>query len=388
MNRAFHSLPSAAAAVLLLCSCATTPPAPDALFRSQASLHGNRAAFVGGMPDYARRTGAEEGSAALANVATFWGKKADANSVAELTRKLRAEMSAEAAIIAGAESLGLWSFSAYGTPEALAQKLRAGVPVIVILQDWSGIESRRFTVVAGFDDDTKQYLCHDGAARPVVYSYEEFLRKWMPVRFWMAVVATPAGARWQLTPQDLVSRARFHENRGELADARADYEAVLAADPKNDSIKRALAVVIQKAGDLEAAELAFRELRTRNPDDTQIANNLAYVLARQRKGLDEAELIARDVVRREPASAAALDTLGYVLVQRRDYKAAIPLLENAYQRAQGLPAAAQREIAVHLALAYLGDRQEQLMRKIISEILSLDPTYELPDELKKKIQEL
>lgn len=379
--------PLCLAAVLLLSGCAT-PPSPDAYFRSQAALHGNRAAVISNVPDLPRRDISDDSAAVLANVASFWGRSAGAAEVSELMNRLRSELSSEAAIIAGAESLGLWAFSAYGTPEGIAQKVRAGVPVIVLLQDWSGIESRRFSLVTAFDDETKQFLCHDGAAAPNIVSYEEFLRKWMPARFWMAVVCTPAGARWTLTPQDLVSRARFHDARNDHAAARADYEAVLATDPKNEQIKRALALVAQKAGDLTAAELALRELHTRNPEDNQTANNLAYILARQRKGLDEAELIAREVVRRDPAGPAALDTLGYVLIQRKNFKEAIPLLEKSYERAQALPPAAQREIAVHLALAYLGDRQDELMRKIISEILAVDPAYQLPDELKKKIDKL
>lgn len=371
------------AAVLLLASCASVPT-PDELFRATAATHGDRAAVVPGVPDHPRRGGPEHGVAALLNAAAFWQKDLDYTNAAALMARARgAGLPAEDALIASGISLGLWSFSKFGTPDEVTEKLRRGVPVIVMLQDWTDIASRRFSVVVGYDDVTRQFLCHDGEAAARIVDYEEFLRKWLPARFWMAVLCKPEAASWALRAEDYLARGRFHEARGSIADARADYEKALSLQPASAEMKRALAVAVQKGADYARAEKLFRELHEADPADARNANNLAYVLARQRKSLDEAERLSRPVVQADPNNPVVLDTLGYILVLRKNFTEAIPLLEAAYGKAPSLDPAAQHEIAVHLALAYLGDRREQMMRKIVGEILAIDPHFKLPAELKE-----
>lgn len=374
--------PVLAGMLLLAVSCATVPT-PDQRFRELVAQHGDRAVLVPGVPDFPRRGGAEEGAAALTDLAVFWQKPLSYGEAAARMQKWRAAMPVEEALTASAGELGLWALSFYGSAEAIASKLRGGVPVAVMLQDGTHVDSRRMSVVVGYDDVAGVYLCHDGAATAVMYAHEEFMRKWLPVRYWTAVVCPPESARWPLSAQDLLSRGRYYEAHARLADARRDYEGALVRSPASDEVKRALALVLQKSGEYAKAEELYRDLYTRFPEDSRYANNLAYVLAKQMKGLDDAERIARQVVQREPTNPTSLDTLGYVLMLRENYTEAIPFLEKAYGSGQSLDPRAQREIAVHLALAYMGDRRDQLMKKIIREILEIDPTFTLPEELKK-----
>ncbi len=370
-------------ATAMAAGCATAPT-PGELFRNRAAVHGDRAVVVFGVPDLPRRTGPEDGARMLADLAMFWQKPLSYSNAATMMAT-RGKLSVEEALVANAETLGLWAFSLYGSPEEIVSKLRSGVPVVVLLQDGTNIESRRFSVVVGFDDVSKQFLCHDGAPAAAICDYDQFVRKWIPVRQWMAVICPPEMARWPMSAQDLCARARFYASQGQLPAARRDFESALATQPTNDEIKYACANILQESGEFDHAATLFRELRAKNPDDTRIANNLAFVLAKSGKSLDEAERIARSVVQREPANPAALDTLGYVLTLRDNFSEAIPLLEKAYDRAQVLGPRAQREIAVHLALAYMGDRREQMMKKIVNEIMDGAPDFVLPDELKKKI---
>lgn len=371
-----------AAFMVLLVGCATVPTA-EQLYRSSAAQHGNRAAVLCAVPDLPRRSGSEEGAAALTDVALYWHKAlAYSNAVASL-RKYKGVLSVEEAVIPVADAQGLWSFSLYGTADVLREKVRHGVPVVVMLQDWSNADSRRFSVVVGFDDVAQQYLCNDGAGSPAIYAYDDFARRWMPTRNWMAVICPPDQVNWAMTESDYLARARFYETRGDWESAKRDYERALALAPSSVDAKRGLATAFQRLRDFSRAAALFREIIQKNPQDDRAANNLAFVLAQSRQSLDEAERLAREVVQREPTNPAALDTLGYVLLQRKDFTDAIPFLESAYEHAQGLDPKAQREIAMHLALAYLGDRRVQMMQKIISSILDSDPDFHLPDELKK-----
>lgn len=380
MSRRGHLLLSAAV-LLLVAACAT--PGPDAWFRQTALSHGAQAAVLRGVPDLARMPGLQEGAAPLANLANYWGKPLLLRTAAEAIQKARATLPAEEALVQVAEQMGLWSMSMYGTSAVLMERIRHGAPVIVFLQDWTNIDSRRFSVVVGFDEVTRQFLCHDGVGSPVVYSFDEFARKWLPVRHWMAVLAPPEGARWPLTANELQSRARFHEKRGNWAESLKDFEAATRLKPADLEVQMGLAHALQQMGDLDRAIALYRRLLQQNPKSVRIANNLAFVLAKSRTSLGEAESLARSAVQNEPTNPAALDTLGYVLLERKQFAEAIPVLESAYEHAQGLDAHSQHEIAVHLALAYLGDRRVQMMQKIVNDILESEPDFSLPAELKK-----
>ena len=49
--------------------------------------------------------------------------------------------------------------------------------------------------------------------------------------------------------------------------------------------------------------------------------------------------------------------------------------------ASKLPPASRRAVEVHLALAYLGNQNEEMVRKIVDAIMTEDPSFSLPAEL-------
>ena len=77
------------------------------------------------------------------------------------------------------------------------------------------------------------------------------------------------------------------------------------------------------------AEQAYREALKLEPDNPQLANNLAFLLASQKLKLDEALALAQRAVAKDPGRAPYLDTLGSVQQARGDLAAARHTLERA-----------------------------------------------------------
>jgi tetratricopeptide (TPR) repeat protein len=77
------------------------------------------------------------------------------------------------------------------------------------------------------------------------------------------------------------------------------------------------------------AEQAYREGLKLDPDNTHLANNLAFLLASQKVRLDDALILVQRAVAKEPGRAAYLDTLGSVQLARGDMTAARRAFERA-----------------------------------------------------------
>jgi Flp pilus assembly protein TadD len=176
-----------------------------------------------------------------------------------------------------------------------------------------------------------------------------------------------------MDPPEYLARARLYEERGNWAAAKLDFQNAQDARPADNDIATAYASALQRHAEYPEATALFRKLLEKNPQDVRAANNLAFVLAQSGQSLLEAERLARSAVQREATNPLALDTLGYVLVQRKSFAEAIPLLQNARDRAGSLPAEVRREIDSHLALAYLGAQRAELKQKIVNELLESDP---------------
>jgi len=133
----------------------------------------------------------------------------------------------------------------------------------------------------------------------------------------------------------------------EDADARAALDALLAAD------------VMDQARDLraagrprEAAEVLRAALSTR-PDDVDLMNNLAWLLADESIAPAEALRLAKRAAERAPDDASVLDTLGWAAIRAGSPGEGRAALQRAWE-SSGDP-----EVRAHLgvALAELGETE-------------------------------
>jgi putative PEP-CTERM system TPR-repeat lipoprotein len=117
------------------------------------------------------------------------------------------------------------------------------------------------------------------------------------------------------------------------------------ANNRQDALAaRALAEGYLRAGDLAAARSRYEALLKAEPNDAQLVNNLAHILARQGDG--KALEYAERAHRLAPQDAGIQDTLGWLLVRGGQVEAGLRHLREARLRAPGNPA-----IRYHLAAA-------------------------------------
>jgi predicted Zn-dependent protease len=281
---------------------------------------------------------------------------------------------------------GLWAFSQHGSPDVLKSRLRAAIPVIVILQPNALDEAtRQFAVVIGYDDLEKTILYHSSGQQPVVAAYADFFSAWRSTFNWMLTICPTDRIAWTLDPAEVAARGQFHEVNGRLEEAIADYEAAIASGMRRSSLMVRLGNGYRATGNPAKAEAAYRQALSVDDRNGRAYNNLAYLLAERSNSLDEAVSFARQAMLLEPTNPMAIDTLGFALFQQGNYKEASDVLERARARARWSPAGTQTEIGLHLARAHVMAGNPHLAKEVLADILKIDPKAQIPPDLRKLV---
>jgi predicted Zn-dependent protease len=135
-------------------------------------------------------------------------------------------------------------------------------------------------------------------------------------------------------------------------------QAALKADPQSVVLRLSLAnlrVVEQRYGD---AETIYRDLIRGDRSNVMARNNLAWLLACQKKSTEEALTLMDEAIAAAGPLPTLLDTQAQVFLQANRTKESIKLLE-------GLVAEAPQKASyrLHLAQAYLADRNRSEARR-------------------------
>lgn len=372
------SLPAGLCALLLLAAgCATRGPVRD--FQSAARRNPDKAAVVEGFLSKAGSSGS--GYAALADVLRFWGRPVPVEDVETWHLEQAPTPDTRQAGELYAAEFGLWALAAPATPDQLKMRIRGGTPVIVIL---CGLPRHppqpAFAVVSGFDESRAAVLCHGVADSPVI-GEKDFLDAWRRGGSWMMTVRPPDDPPWPMDREERLSRARFFERRRDCESAIRDYETVLEAGSLEDTWYIRLGNSYRACGRTAEAEKVYRRLIEADPRNARACNNLAFLLAEERRNLEEAIELARRAVSLEPANPLSLDTLGLALLAGGQPAEAADILERARARARWTDAATQIEIALHLALAHMRNGQRHLARQVLDDAVGMNPATRIPDEL-------
>jgi tetratricopeptide (TPR) repeat protein len=149
-----------------------------------------------------------------------------------------------------------------------------------------------------------------------------------------------------VTPFQVI--ANLHLVRKEPAEAVRELQDALAKSPGDSVTLTFLGDAYAASGDQRKALDTYRSAVIADSHNAVAANNLAWVLSEQPKGLDEALKFAQTATRLDPNYADAVDTLGWVQFQRGNYADAVATLTKA-----GKLAPTRTDIAAHLGQAYL-----------------------------------
>ena len=174
-----------------------------------------------------------------------------------------------------------------------------------------------------------------------------------------------AGERDRSSPAVHIAASRLHALKGDLARSLAVLVEARSGMPHDPALALALAEAYQQSGADGRAVEYYEMLLVRMPENENVANNLAYLLAS--KSADKSELDrALKLAKRFVASGnpSYLDTLGWVHVKRGEFQLAIPVLRRAVDRAPGVPTP-MYHLAVALISAGQLDEGRALLRKAI-----------------------
>jgi tetratricopeptide (TPR) repeat protein len=162
---------------------------------------------------------------------------------------------------------------------------------------------------------------------------------------------TVLATRSQWSPH---ARAYMHEEiaiwarqQGDLAHARSEYEAAVAANPADARYHVGLGMVLAQAGDLESAAVQFAIAVRQRPDYAPARNDLAFALASLGRDLQAAQEHAETALRLQPGNPDFQLTLARVLLARGDPARAASVLQDALRGRPQFPAA--RALAESLA---------------------------------------
>lgn len=139
---------------------------------------------------------------------------------------------------------------------------------------------------------------------------------------------------------------------------------------------------LDAAGQVEKAEVVYREALELAPNNVVVLNNLAYVLSKLGK-YDEAERIAREANKQVPGNPKLVDTLGWILHQNSKSREARELLVPATKVA---PDNATLLYHTGSVLASLGERSEA--RVMLNRAISLAPDADWVVAAKKHLSNM
>jgi cellulose synthase operon protein C len=137
----------------------------------------------------------------------------------------------------------------------------------------------------------------------------------------------------QVQPEDAAgyrALANYYVSRKNDEEALNVIQRGIKVQPDNDTLHLTLAGLLERKENYEGAIVEFEFLLNKAPGSLVVLNNLASLLADHRSdkaSLDRAQLLAASL--RQSPVPQFKDTLGWVTYLRGDYKAAVPLLEEA-----------------------------------------------------------
>jgi tetratricopeptide (TPR) repeat protein len=153
-------------------------------------------------------------------------------------------------------------------------------------------------------------------------------------------------------PSALAGLATLQARSGDVAGAIERFDAAAALASGSTLYTYPAAQLALGQGRSEDAEARLREIVKRDAGHAGARNDLAWILAKDKRNLDYALAMAEEAQRIDP-SPEVLDTLGYVRLQRGESAAAVVVLEQALQAEAASPSIHYR---LGIALAQTGER--------------------------------
>ena len=232
-----------------------------------------------------------------------------------------------------------------GTPELIANELRGGQPVILMLQVIAGpgqaYDFFHYIVADGIDVERNLIRTQWGDRQARWVSPARLEKPWSGGGH-AAILIRPRTSDDEI--RIALRNAIALEDDGKYAEAAARYREILAAHPDSVVAWTDLGNAEEQLGNRAEAETAFRKALAIDATSRDALNNLAWLLYQQ-KQLDEAESLARKAVAQPgPDSYLVLDTLARVLAAKGSCDEAVRTFQQAIDAVPSSQARARADI--------------------------------------------
>jgi predicted Zn-dependent protease len=117
-------------------------------------------------------------------------------------------------------------------------------------------------------------------------------------------------------PKNAIAMAEAYVEAKDFPSAVSLISAQTGAKPDDADLLFELGALQERSGNREAAEKAFQQLLSKNPENAQALNYLGYMWAEKGVNLDRAAEMLNRAVTQEPRNGAFVDSLGWVYYQQ------------------------------------------------------------------------
>jgi hypothetical protein len=257
----------------VLAGCAT--PQTDRLLETPTALPPR--AEVGGVPFFPQEK-YYCGPAALAMVLSWSGLPVTQEEIAAQVYTPGREGTLQSDMVAGARRHGRLAVPVTELSDLTAE-LAAGHPVVVFQNLGFGwLPVWHYAVAIGYDLSLGDLVLHSGLDARRAMSLATFERTWARGDHWALVVLPPEELPAAADEAAVLHAASGLEQAGRPREAAIAYTTIAERWPDSLEAWIGLGNAAYAAGDLEAAENAFRTATERHPAAGAAWNNLAHVL--------------------------------------------------------------------------------------------------------------
>jgi tetratricopeptide (TPR) repeat protein len=169
--------------------------------------------------------------------------------------------------------------------------------------------------------------------------------------------------------------SRLYVLTGKTQEALAEARRGIAAAPRNMAGLMLTAVLESGEGDTRAAAKHYEEALAIDNGFVPALNNLAYILADERRNLDRAMDLGMRARQFAPENPFVADTVGWVAYRRGDYPWAYAMIREGAEVLSANP-----EVLYHLGMAQAAIGREQEAADSLGKALSAKGTFSGRDE--------
>ena len=222
------------------------------------------------------------GPAALATVLAQTGRQVEPAGLAEQVYLPGRKGSLQVELLGATRRQGLLPYPILPDFDALAEELRSGRPILVLLDLGIPIHPIwHYAVVVGHDPRARSVILRSGSTRRKIMSEERFLAAWGRSGSWGLVVLRPGELPARPGRARYLEAVAALEAAGQHGPAESAYRAALGPWPGDATALLGIGNSLYGQGDLDGAARAYRRLIAAHPDSGAAYHNLALALAAQ-----------------------------------------------------------------------------------------------------------